>query len=214
MCYEIAHPACVQRLCPHYTGYINEDLPNSWECPMCCKSGKNTDYRPRHFRARQKSSDMRRMSISSDASSAFDPKMHQDHLSDSCSESGDVPAKKRRESPENDQKMAAIDVPKKTALRMQLAQQLTNSTNKPLKKPMFVVRPAPAVINNVPMSNLALDKRCVVSVFKYLSPKDLFNCALVCKLWAQYSIDPCLWKTMDFSRKRISSDILKVFNCD
>jgi len=35
---------------------------------------KNNDYKPRHFRARQKSSEVRRMSVSSDASSAADGK--------------------------------------------------------------------------------------------------------------------------------------------
>nr|XP_029732938.1 jmjC domain-containing histone demethylation protein 1-like [Aedes albopictus] len=69
VCYEITHPECAQRLAPEINGVVNEDLPNSWECPSCCQSGKNTDYRPRHFRARQKSSDIRRMSVSSDASS-------------------------------------------------------------------------------------------------------------------------------------------------
>ncbi|KAL1374125.1 hypothetical protein pipiens_004994 [Culex pipiens pipiens] len=69
VCYEISHPDCAQRLAPEINGIVNEDLPNSWECPTCCKSGKNTDYRPRHFRARQKSSDIRRLSVSSDASS-------------------------------------------------------------------------------------------------------------------------------------------------
>lgn len=69
VCYEISHPDCAQRLAPEIGGIVNEDLPNSWECPSCCKSGKNTDYRPRHFRARQKSSEIRRMSVSSDASS-------------------------------------------------------------------------------------------------------------------------------------------------
>ncbi|XP_061502317.1 jmjC domain-containing histone demethylation protein 1 [Anopheles gambiae] len=70
VCYEISHPDCAQRAAPEAQGIVNDDLPNSWECPSCCKSGKNTDYRPRHFRARQKSSDIRRMSCSSDASSA------------------------------------------------------------------------------------------------------------------------------------------------
>ncbi|XP_055695982.1 jmjC domain-containing histone demethylation protein 1 [Lutzomyia longipalpis] len=74
VCYEITHPDCVQRHAPNISGIVNEDLPNSWECPICCKSGKNTDYKPRHFRARQKSSEIRRMSISSDASSAIEHK--------------------------------------------------------------------------------------------------------------------------------------------
>ncbi|XP_053670041.1 jmjC domain-containing histone demethylation protein 1 [Anopheles nili] len=69
VCYEISHPDCAQRAAPEAHGIVNDDLPNSWECPTCCKSGKNTDYRPRHFRARQKSSEIRRMSVSSDASS-------------------------------------------------------------------------------------------------------------------------------------------------
>lgn len=77
---------------PDIDGVVNEDLPNSWECPPCCKEGKNIEYKvglaaifyfdsvlsaiftdlfcfqPRHFRARQKSSDMRKCSVSSDTS--------------------------------------------------------------------------------------------------------------------------------------------------
>lgn len=208
VCYEIAHPACVQRLCPQYTGYINEDLPNSWECPMCCKTGKNTDYRPRHFRARQKSSDMRRMSVSSDASSA----LQHENLSDSSDEkeTAPVPVKKRRSSEGETETPKVQPGGGKTAFRMQLAQQLTGGTVKILKRPMFVVRPAPVVpVGNVPMSNLALDKRCLLPVFRLLSGRDLYNCMRVCKLWAQYSVDPSLWRTMDFTRERISSEILK-----
>ncbi|KAL0267255.1 UNVERIFIED_CONTAM: hypothetical protein PYX00_009581 [Menopon gallinae] len=67
VCYEIAHPECYSKAFPGLEGVVNEDLPNSWECPKCCKDGKNVEYRPRHFRARQKSSDIRRMSVSSDA---------------------------------------------------------------------------------------------------------------------------------------------------
>uniref|UniRef100_A0A1B6CUI0 [histone H3]-dimethyl-L-lysine(36) demethylase n=1 Tax=Clastoptera arizonana TaxID=38151 RepID=A0A1B6CUI0_9HEMI len=69
VCYEIIHPECVAKLCPNSEGIVNEDLPNSWECPKCCRDGKNVEYKPRHFRARQKSSDIRRMSCSSDNSS-------------------------------------------------------------------------------------------------------------------------------------------------
>lgn len=31
--------------CPDADGVVNEDLPNSWECPKCCKDGKNVEYR-------------------------------------------------------------------------------------------------------------------------------------------------------------------------
>ncbi|XP_014091056.2 jmjC domain-containing histone demethylation protein 1 isoform X1 [Bactrocera oleae] len=69
VCYEIAHPDCARSLldgtddAADAKGVVNEDLPNSWECPSCCRSGKNNDYKPRHFRARQKSSEVRRTSI-------------------------------------------------------------------------------------------------------------------------------------------------------
>lgn len=45
VCYEIAHPDCVQPHATNYQGCVNEDLPNSWECPLCCKSGKNSGYK-------------------------------------------------------------------------------------------------------------------------------------------------------------------------
>jgi hypothetical protein len=31
--------------CPDMEGVVNEDLPNSWECPKCCKEGKNVEYK-------------------------------------------------------------------------------------------------------------------------------------------------------------------------
>lgn len=187
---------------------------------MCCKTGKNADYRPRHFRARQKSTDMRRMSISSDASSAFDGKTQMESdSSDNDNNKDSVPVKKRRNSEGGDATETRIaDIQqqhqqqqRKTAFRMHLAQQLTGGSTKILKKPMYVVRPAPIVqqMNSGSMNNLALDKRCVIPIFKCLEQKDLYNAMQVCKLWAQYTIDPSLWKTMDFTRTRISSEILK-----
>lgn len=191
---------------------------------MCCKSGKNADYRPRHFRARQKSSDMRRMSISSDASSAFDGKAQvESDSSDNDNIKDSVPVKKRRNSDGGDaieirvvgdvqQQQQQQQHHRKTAFRMQLAQQLTGGSTKILKKPMYVVRPSPVIQqmnSSGTMNNLALDKRCVIPIFKCLDKKDLYNAMQVCKLWAQYTIDPSLWKTMDFTRTRISSEILK-----
>lgn len=215
VCYEIAHPSCVQRLCPNVSGIVNEDMPNSWECPACCKSGKNTDYRPRHFRARQKSSDMRRMSISSDASSAIDSKIVQEVDSSSDNESKDliVPIKKRRSSEcetENTEMISPPEAPRKIALRMQLAHQLTSNSSKLLKRPLYVVRPAPNLtLQTLPSSNLALDKRCVIPIFRYLGPNELYHCSLVCKSWAQFSIEPALWKRMDFQQVRLTAAQLR-----
>jgi len=53
VCYEIAHPDCaLSQLdgtedAADAKGIVNEDLPNSWECPSCCRSGKNYDYKVR-----------------------------------------------------------------------------------------------------------------------------------------------------------------------
>ena len=43
ICWEIVHPTCLERKHPQLaevTGIVNEDLPNSWECPKCCDDGK------------------------------------------------------------------------------------------------------------------------------------------------------------------------------
>lgn len=31
--------------CPDSEGMVNEDLPNSWECPKCCRDGRNIEYK-------------------------------------------------------------------------------------------------------------------------------------------------------------------------
>lgn len=35
----------VTKQIPNIEGVVNEDLPNSWECPKCCKEGKNIEYK-------------------------------------------------------------------------------------------------------------------------------------------------------------------------
>lgn len=46
VCYEITHEECAMKLVTSgILGIKNEDLPNSWECPLCCESGKNADYK-------------------------------------------------------------------------------------------------------------------------------------------------------------------------
>lgn len=49
------------------------------------------------------------------------------------------------------------------------------------------------------------NKVAILSVFKYLSRKDLVNCALVCRTWAQFSLDPSLWQKIDVSRSALSA---------
>ncbi|XP_064619317.1 lysine-specific demethylase 2B-like isoform X2 [Lineus longissimus] len=49
ICWEILHPNCLIQKYENLTndGAVNEDLPNSWECPKCCHSGKQGQLKPR-----------------------------------------------------------------------------------------------------------------------------------------------------------------------
>ncbi|XP_029823949.2 lysine-specific demethylase 2B isoform X2 [Ixodes scapularis] len=52
-CWEIVHPACLHERHPALRGAqgcVSDDLPNSWECPKCCRDGKPDQ--PRHTRGR------------------------------------------------------------------------------------------------------------------------------------------------------------------
>ncbi|KAL5016594.1 hypothetical protein ScPMuIL_006183 [Solemya velum] len=42
ICWEIVHPNCLSKKYDNLDneGAVNEDLPNQWECPKCCNSGK------------------------------------------------------------------------------------------------------------------------------------------------------------------------------
>lgn len=77
---------------------------------------------------------------------------------------------------------------KKNAVRSQLAQQIIQSSNKPLKKPIFPVRPAGCSSSPTMQSynsHLAIDQKILLQVFKYLPHETLVTCSLVCKAWAQ-----------------------------
>ncbi|XP_050442389.1 jmjC domain-containing histone demethylation protein 1 isoform X2 [Adelges cooleyi] len=88
VCFEIVHPDCLLRQAVFSNnGTYNEDLPNSWECPKCCKEGKNLESKPRHFRARQKSTDIRRTSVSSNDTITQKRCKEDEEFSDTNSES-------------------------------------------------------------------------------------------------------------------------------
>jgi F-box/leucine-rich repeat protein 10/11 len=104
---------------------------------------------------------------------------------------------------------------KKNQIRAQLAQQIVQSSNKQLKKPNYPVRPAdrpctsssfssPSVVNG----NYALDHKLLLLIFKHLPQDVLVCCSLVCKSWAQVSVDPSLWKKMNCSEHKLSASLL------
>jgi F-box and leucine-rich repeat protein 10/11 len=99
---------------------------------------------------------------------------------------------------------------KKNALRTQLAQQIIQSTNKQLKKPTYPVRPSAGTTSTsyVNSGNLILDSKLLLLVFKYLPQDALVNCSLVCKTWAQISVDPLLWRKMNCSEHKLSASLL------
>lgn len=41
-CWEILHPDCINAKYPGIEGNVNEDLPNSWECPKCVQKTEET----------------------------------------------------------------------------------------------------------------------------------------------------------------------------
>lgn len=65
-CWEILHPKCLQEKCPDLPveGSLNDDLPNSWECPKCCRNGKPDQVKPRQIKGKtQKGPDAVRMFV-------------------------------------------------------------------------------------------------------------------------------------------------------
>ncbi|XP_035225018.1 lysine-specific demethylase 2A-like isoform X2 [Stegodyphus dumicola] len=86
-----------------------------------------------------------------------------------------------------------------------------------LKKPKYVVRPAPVVEDNSEekirnscsgLENLAMEKEVMLPVFQFLAVKDLYTCQLVCKTWNRWSVDPRLWTLMDLTRRKITASTL------
>lgn len=98
----------------------------------------------------------------------------------------------------------------RTALRSQLAVQLIGSSSKALKRPHVVVRPAQLPVqrsDNVGQS-WTHDKSTILAIFRYLNRQDLARCALVCRAWAQYSIEPSLWRRLDVSHVHLTASHL------
>ncbi|KAJ1523891.1 hypothetical protein ONE63_010445 [Megalurothrips usitatus] len=256
VCYEIAHPDCVRKKYTEYDGVVNEDLPNSWECPRCCQEGKNVEYKPRHFRARQKSSDFRRMSYGSEASSMFDKKGKHDTDSEDSEDGfsrpatpqpstsdGAGPSKRIKTEPKVEPKQEVdsgdsdsqssdnVDVKPKMSPHSSVDSPGTppspgSSVNmdprkravllhqaKAMKKSGYVVRPNPGAKPNPSKDspspktivNLALEKSVVLPVMEYLTPKEKVECGLVCKAWAQFSLDPSLWKRMSMAAQTLTA---------
>ncbi|XP_012063004.1 PREDICTED: jmjC domain-containing histone demethylation protein 1 [Atta cephalotes] len=196
ICFDIVHPECIGLNSKEIT--VNDDLPNSWECPECFERGRNLDCRPRHARGRT-----RKLSISSAASSA--PTTDSERAMTPSKQSRLDPNDAWNDSPgepaEGEQRM--------TQQRTQLAMQLIASSSRSLVRPHVVVRPTPPPpiqeTDGENEQNLVYNKTAVLAIFRFLSIKDLLNCALVCRTWARYSTDFSLWKKLDMSHYSLRS---------
>ena len=100
----------------------------------------------------------------------------------------------------------------KTNSQNQLETQIVNRSNNSVKKQFVIARPIqPAPIhrpNDLYEQPYIYNKKAILSVFKYLSPKELATCACVCRTWARYSLDPSLWRTIDLSHSILSASHL------
>ncbi|KAG1701334.1 Lysine-specific demethylase 2B [Nymphon striatum] len=81
-----------------------------------------------------------------------------------------------------------------------------------IKRPRFVVRPAPIIEDvekksgrNRHSRKYCMDKTVMLNVLKYLSVADLFHCQIVCKTWNSWCVDPVLWKKMNVSRRKLTN---------
>ncbi|KAG8200194.1 hypothetical protein JTE90_024977 [Oedothorax gibbosus] len=74
-CWEILHPKCLHEKNPDLPmeSCINDDLPNSWECPKCVRNGKPDQIKPRQMKGKSsKGSDISKLSLSGSENYALD----------------------------------------------------------------------------------------------------------------------------------------------
>ncbi|XP_064461296.1 lysine-specific demethylase 2B-like isoform X2 [Ornithodoros turicata] len=337
-CWEIVHPACLHERNPELAGAegnISDDLPNSWECPKCCRDGKPDQVKPRHTRGRASKGPpdpkvepefssckesgtaegpALNLSVKSyerngtDAETCGPPKkkVKLEPMHD-ASEDADIPrgehpvptdvqgasvtnGETSEEDSHRDDRAAVARARKEDYVRScaryslghpdkkgkilhdkslkashedsennvfectakskqdsqhrglaMLAQHARGCSDKEkletkeecqdfkppdkfkmmlrdrgnLRKPKYIVRPAPlpedvekikpVVKMEQAASSYALCREAVLPVLRYLTPKDLARCQLVCKDWNRWCTEPGLWHRVDLSRQRVTA---------
>lgn len=334
-CWEIVHPACLHERNPELAGAegnVSDDLPNSWECPKCCRDGKPDQAKPRHTRGRASKGPPdpkmeREFSAGTEGGTAEGPalnlsvkshdrnsagtelcgppkkKVKMEHLHDT-SEEADIPREEhpilpnpqgapftngcagdevihredgtgngrvRKEdyvrscaryslgfpekkgkllkSSHEDSENNVLECTAKSKQDSQhrglamLAQHIQGRDDKGdrkpdtkeerqdskppdkfkmmlrdrgnLRKPKYIVRPAPLpddvekakpiVKMGQSMTCYALCRESMLPVLRYLSPRDLSHCQLVCKDWNRWCTEPGMWRRIDLSRKRVTA---------
>ncbi|XP_071513076.1 lysine-specific demethylase 2A-like isoform X3 [Panulirus ornatus] len=191
VCFKISHLKCISSKFPDADGIVNEDLPNSWECPECVKLGYNKEYK--HNR------------------------VPSSRASGTGSETGDV------KSPQILIGSAVVGLDAAPP-HMPTWEQLQARVSRPLVRPMWVVRPNPPPpdedeeeeeedeesgsdgesrpVTREPLPP-AMNRAVMLPVFHHLSVGDLKVAMQVCRTWAQWAINPALWKAISLAHKRV-----------
>ncbi|XP_047483967.1 uncharacterized protein LOC125035795 isoform X2 [Penaeus chinensis] len=197
ICYKISHLKCLSNKYEDADGIVNEDLPNSWECPECVKEGYNKEYK--HNRVPSS----RTSTAGSDTGDIKTPQV----LIGSAVEALDAapphmptweqlqarvsrplvrpmwvvrptpPLPDEEEEEEEEDEESGSDGESRTAAR----------------------EPPPPTMN----------RSVMLPVFHHLSVQDLKVVMQVCRAWAQWAIHPALWKAISLSHKRIHATHLE-----
>ncbi|XP_022665564.1 lysine-specific demethylase 2B-like isoform X2 [Varroa destructor] len=190
-CWEIVHPDCLINAHPEFTlsdGLLNEDLPNSWDCPKCCREGKPEQAKTRHTKG---------------GGGKGNPRV--------------TPFVRYDESPP-EKKLKLEDGPATQPASGQRQSVLENLSNKihPIT-PKCVVRPVSyletplstaSAPGTVTREGLVYNPQVILPIMQLLSVRDLHVCAQVCKRWNELSLHPSLWKHMDLAKNRLTSKSL------
>ena len=209
LCSEVVHPSCITDV--GVDGYIKPQVPNSWECPKCVKSGKAVKLEP-------------------------PPLTPSGVPTSTASGDGPTPSKLiKTESEEDDKKVMAYggdstygghqlfsvrgrsDQPKHE-LRTQLAGQILSASTRQHRQPQFVFRPPPQTLSaeeiyerrQTETVDLKTERGIMMSVFRLLDTTDLASVAVTCKAWCRLAQDPKLWNTVRLTQKRVTSHLLSL----
>ncbi|XP_066957915.1 lysine-specific demethylase 2A-like isoform X3 [Macrobrachium rosenbergii] len=228
VCYKVSHLSCLSNKFENVDGIVNEDLPNSWECPECVKEGYNKDYKHNRVpgsRASVAGSDTGEAKTPSVLSDVEDPdvKVKLETADDGTElKKSDVAGGKTKEEAN-----AMVDT---APPHMPTWEELQARVSRPLVRPMWVVRPnpppppdeeeddddddedsgsdgesRPATREPLPPP---MNRSVMLPVFHHLSVKDLKVVMQVCRAWSQWAIHPTLWKTIRLNHKKIHANHL------
>ncbi|XP_042885733.1 lysine-specific demethylase 2A-like [Penaeus japonicus] len=233
ICYKISHLKCLSSKYDDVDGIVNEDLPNSWECPECVKEGYNKEYKhnrvpsSRTSTAGSDTGDIKTPQVLSEAEE--DVKVKLETLENGGGKSFD-PKKDMSPVKVKQEIGSAVEALDAAPPHMPTWEQLQARVSRPLVRPMWVVRPTPPLPDEEEEEEEedeesgsdgesrtaareppppTMNRSVMLPIFHHLSVQDLKVVMQVCRAWAQWAIHPALWKAIRLSHKRIHATHLE-----